>query len=164
LATLIITTQLHHRNNTISILALLTKWPGTVDTTGIVDKISILALLTDLELLTKWPVFLQNASGNPSLESAKSGPGYRLDYITVYTTKKMPHESTRSIRIYFEIFFKWSCIRVCHKGAAYFLPSVTVFSELVHKCRYCELHTTESVIDLNYQQLRLAYLILVCTG
>jgi len=23
-----------------------------------------------------------------------------------YTTKKMPHESTRSIRIYFEIFFK----------------------------------------------------------
>ena len=104
MATLIITTQLHHRNNTISILALLTKWPGTVDTTGIVDKISILALLTDLELLTKWPVFLQNASGNPSLESAKSGPGYRLDYITVYTTKKMPHESTRSIRIYFEIF------------------------------------------------------------
>jgi len=26
-----------------------------------------------------------------------------------YTTKKIPHESTRSIRIYFEIFFKWSC-------------------------------------------------------
>jgi len=26
-----------------------------------------------------------------------------------YTTKKMLHESTRSIRIYFEIFFKWSC-------------------------------------------------------
>jgi len=32
-----------------------------------------------------------------------------------YTTMKMPHESTRSMRIYFEIFFKWSCIRVCHK-------------------------------------------------
>jgi len=32
------------------------------------------------------------------------------------TTKKMPHESMRSIRIYFEIFFKWSWIRVCHKG------------------------------------------------
>jgi len=29
-----------------------------------------------------------------------------------YTTKKMPHESTRSIRIYFEIFFKWTCIQV----------------------------------------------------
>jgi len=26
-----------------------------------------------------------------------------------YTTKKIPHESMRSIRIYFEIFFKWSC-------------------------------------------------------
>ena len=26
-----------------------------------------------------------------------------------YTTKKMPHESTRSVRICFEIFFKWSC-------------------------------------------------------
>ena len=35
-----------------------------------------------------------------------------------YTTKKMPHESTRSIRIYFEIFFKWSFIglRICNKG------------------------------------------------
>jgi len=35
-----------------------------------------------------------------------------------YTTKKMPHESTRSIRTYFEIFFKWSCIGVpiCHNG------------------------------------------------
>ena len=35
-----------------------------------------------------------------------------------YTTKKMPHESMRSIRIYFEIFFKWSCtgLRICHKG------------------------------------------------
>ena len=25
-----------------------------------------------------------------------------------YTTKKIPHESMHSIRIYFEIFFKWS--------------------------------------------------------
>jgi len=35
-----------------------------------------------------------------------------------YTTKKMPHESMRSIRIYFEIFFKWSDIglRICRKG------------------------------------------------
>ena len=29
-----------------------------------------------------------------------------------YTTKKIPHESTRSVRI-FEIVFRWSCIRVC---------------------------------------------------
>ena len=85
----------------------------------------------------------------------------------VYTTKKMPHESTRSIRIYFEIFFKWSCIRVCHKCVAYFLSSVTAFSELTHKCRYhCELHTTESVMDLKYQKLLFvcASLILVCAG
>jgi len=35
-----------------------------------------------------------------------------------YTAKKMPHESTRSIRICFEIFFKWSCagLRICDKG------------------------------------------------
>jgi len=32
-----------------------------------------------------------------------------------YTTKKMPHKSTCSIRIYFEIFFKWNCIRIFHK-------------------------------------------------
>jgi len=60
--------------------------------------------------------------------------------------------------LYFEIFFMWSCIRVCHKGVAYFLSSVTAFSELTHKCRYhCELHTTESVMDLNSQQLRLRF-------
>ena len=77
----------------------------------------------------------------------------------------MPLESTRSIRIYFEIFFKWSYIRVCHKGAAYFLSFATAISELTHKFRYlCELHTTESVIDVNYQQLRFTSLILVCAG
>jgi len=32
----------------------------------------------------------------------------------LYTTKKMPHESTRSIHIYFQIF-KWSCTLVYHK-------------------------------------------------
>jgi len=37
----------------------------------------------------------------------------------VYTTKKIPHESTRSIRIYFEILFKWRCKRVCHKGVLF---------------------------------------------
>jgi len=48
----------------------------------------------------------------------------------------------RSIRIYFENFFKWSCIRVCHIDVAYFLSPVTAFSELAHKCSYhCELHT-----------------------
>jgi len=77
----------------------------------------------------------------------------------------MPLESTRSIRICFEIIFKWSCIRVCRKGAGYFLSFVTAISELTHKFRYhCELHTTESVIDVNYQQLRFTSLILVCAG
>jgi len=68
-----------------------------------------------------------------------------------YTTKAMPHENTRSIRIYFEIFFKWSCIglRICHKGVAYFLSSFSDFAELSH------IHTTESEMDLNYQQMRL---------
>jgi len=56
----------------------------------------------------------------------------------------MPHESTRSIRIYFEIIFKWSCIRICHKGVGYVLSSVTDFAELAH------IHTTESEMDLNY--------------
>ena len=38
----------------------------------------------------------------------------------------------------------------------YFLSSVTTFAELAYKCRYhCELHTNESKMVLNYQQLRL---------
>jgi len=69
-----------------------------------------------------------------------------------HTTKKMPHESTRSIRIHFEIFFKWSCRLYEFATKVYFLSSVTAFAELGHKCRYhCELHTTESGMDLNYQ-------------
>jgi len=76
-----------------------------------------------------------------------------------YTTKKMPYERTGSIRIHFEIFFKWSC-RLLYEFATkvYFLPSATAFAELAHKCRYhCELHTTESGMDLNYQHLRLLF-------
>jgi len=69
--------------------------------------------------------------------------------------KKIPRESTRFVRIYFEIFFKWSC-RLCEFATkVYFLSSVTTFAELAHKCRYhCELHTSESEMDLNCQQLR----------
>ena len=50
-----------------------------------------------------------------------------------YTTKKMPQESTRSIRIHFEILFKWRCTLFCRKGVL----SVTVsdFAELAHKYR-----------------------------
>jgi len=39
-----------------------------------------------------------------------------------------------------------------------FLSSVAVFAQVAEKCRYhCELHTTESLMDLNYQQLRLRF-------
>jgi len=72
----------------------------------------------------------------------------------VYTTKKIPQESTLSSRVYFEIFFKWNCRLYELATKVYFLSSVTTFAELVHKCRYhCELHTNESEMDLNYQQL-----------
>jgi len=40
---------------------------------------------------------------------------------------------------------------------------VTAFAQLAQKCRYhCELHTTESEMDLNYQHLRLRFS--QCTG
>jgi len=52
----------------------------------------------------------------------------------------------------------WRCKKACHKGVAYFMLSVTAFAELARKYRYhCELHTTESEMDLNYQQLRLRF-------
>jgi len=62
-----------------------------------------------------------------------------------YTTKKLPHESMRSIRIYFEIFLKWSCRLNEFAIRVYFLSSVTTFAELAHNSPYhCELHTNES--------------------
>ena len=40
----------------------------------------------------------------------------------------------------------------------YFLSSVTAFAEFAHKCRlHCILHTTDSEMDLNHQQLRLRF-------
>jgi len=74
-----------------------------------------------------------------------------------YTSKKIHHESTHSIRIHFGIFFKWSCRLYEFATKVYFRSSVTTFAELAHKCRYhCELHTDESEMDLNYHhQLRL---------
>jgi len=44
--------------------------------------------------------------------------------------KKMPRETTRLIRIYFETFFKWSCIRVYHKAVL----SVIRYSILLNWC------------------------------
>jgi len=66
----------------------------------------------------------------------------------LYTTKNIPQESTLSTRIYYEIFFKWSCKLYEFATKVYFLSSVTTFAELAHKCRYhCELHTNESEMD-----------------
>jgi len=40
----------------------------------------------------------------------------------------------------------------------YFLSSATAFAELSRKCPYhCELHTTQSEMDLHHQQLRLQF-------
>jgi len=58
-----------------------------------------------------------------------------------YTTNKMPHESTRSI----PIFFKWGCILYEFATNVYILSSVTDFAESAH------IHTTESEMDLNCQ-------------
>jgi len=41
-----------------------------------------------------------------------------------YTTKKIPHESKRSVRIYFEIFFKWNGRLYEFATKVYFLSSV----------------------------------------
>ena len=66
----------------------------------------------------------------------------------------MLHESKHSFHIHLEIVFKWSCVRVCHKGALSFIRYI--LDQLAQKCRYhCELYTTEFEMDLNYQQLRL---------
>ena len=82
-------------------------------------------------------------------------------HITLYcfsAAKILPHQSSGSIRIHFEIFFKWSSRLYEFATKVYFLSysSVITFVELVHKCRYhCKLHTNESEMDLNHQQLRL---------
>ena len=82
-----------------------------------------------------------------------------------YTTKKIPNESTCSIRIYFEIILKRSSRLYESDKKVCFLPSVKIFAELAHKSRYyCELHTNESQMDLNYQQLPFAALSFACAG
>jgi len=35
---------------------------------------------------------------------------------TIYTAKQIPRESTRSVRILFEIVFRWRYMRVCRNG------------------------------------------------
>jgi len=34
-----------------------------------------------------------------------------------FIPQKIPHESTRAIRILLKIIFRWKCIRVCQNGA-----------------------------------------------
>jgi len=63
-----------------------------------------------------------------------------------YTTKKMPHETRAPLASILKSFSSGPenefATKVC------FASSVTAF--LAHKCRYnCELHTSESEMDLN---------------
>jgi len=72
-----------------------------------------------------------------------------------YTTKKIPHESTRSVRIILKshsggLVFEFA------KGCTYFHPLQLLLDwGIIQYHYYCELQTTESEMDLKYQQLRL---------
>jgi len=59
--------------------------------------------------------------------------------------------------------FQAACIRMCHKGVLSIYPLQLLLNWSIYsKCRYrCELHRSESEMDLNYQQLRLR-LVCVC--
>jgi len=47
-----------------------------------------------------------------------------------YTPKKILHESTRSIRIYVEIFFKWSCML---RSINYLPAQTTALNQLIKR-------------------------------
>ena len=71
-----------------------------------------------------------------------------------HTTKKMPMKARAPFASILKSFSSGAVYEFATK--MYFLSSVADFAELTHKCYYhCELHTSESEIDLNYQQLRL---------
>jgi len=69
--------------------------------------------------------------------------GCSHDALLFYTTKKMPHERKCSIRIYFEIFFKCNCIRICHscdrksRVASFRISSHFALWEAVFRRKYC---------------------------
>jgi len=52
----------------------------------------------------------------------------KLTLYPFYTAKKIPRDSTHSIRILFEIVFRWRCIRVRQNGV--FLSSIATFADL----------------------------------
>ena len=66
-----------------------------------------------------------------------------------YTTKKIPHENTRSIRIYFEIFLKWSYRLLGYTS----LPHRCTFSHLLHLLNW----RTKVVIIANSTQMSLQW-------
>ena len=75
-----------------------------------------------------------------------------------YTAGKIPHEMMRSIRILFEIVFRWSFFRVCEKILVSCHPLQVLLNwSIIQYHYYCELQTTESELDLNHPQLRLRY-------
>jgi len=75
----------------------------------------------------------------------------------LYTTKKFPHESTRSVRIILKLYslFRWSCIRVCEKVVLFVILQLLLNWDIIQCHYYCELHTSESELDFSYPQLRL---------
>jgi len=74
-----------------------------------------------------------------------------------YTAKKIPHESTRSIRIFLKSYSGGVVFEFAKRLVGYFLSSFTDLLNwgIIPYHYYCELQTTVSELDLNYPQLRL---------
>jgi len=71
-----------------------------------------------------------------------------------HTAKKIPHESMRSICIFFEILLRW-CVRRSGlpKGCAFcHLLQLLLNWAIIQYPYYCELQTTEYELGLNYPQ------------
>jgi len=60
---------------------------------------------------------------------------------------------TRSIRVYVEIFFKWSCRLYEFPCKMYFLSSVTTFAELPYDCRYHVIIVNSTQLSRNGLEL-----------
>ena len=83
-----------------------------------------------------------------------NGPSKNAFY-PFYTTKNIPHERTRSVRIF------WNRIEVelypsLQKSCTFCHPSQLLLNwAIIQYHHYCELQTIESELVLNYSQLRL---------
>jgi len=70
--------------------------------------------------------YVGNRFKNGLLSENFSPPGVPRWLRACYTAKKIPHESTCSVRIFWNVF-RSSCIRVCEKIVDYFLSSFSSF-------------------------------------